>query len=288
MALQADLSAGEERLAHRERLQPAARGVGDDLRGSDGFAQLAQVPGRVSGQSGLRQCDKARGRRQTGVVVEHRGIAPDKQAAVPVARVFLQEFAHVPVDRIRLPVHLSRPIVEEGVQQRACYHQPRRAAQEQFAAFGHGTAQQFGGCRARGQCERKIEWDEIVREEAEAEGLKKSEEWQTLAKKLEARVGELEPTAEQVTRYKGAIEKYLAAEKKDLPKHILALLDKLDPVDQIEYLSANRDEIGKGLQGVPPSPTPVTPTATPVPPTAIPSHTPTVTPTLGGIDTSIQ
>ncbi|HEY3310564.1 MAG TPA: hypothetical protein VGK00_02885 [Anaerolineales bacterium] len=98
-----------------------------------------------------------------------------------------------------------------------------------------------------------------AKEEAEAEGLKKSEEWQSLAKRLEARVGELEPASEQVTRYKSALDKYLEAEKKDLPKHVLVLLEKLDPVDQMEYLSANRDDIGKaskGGEGVPASPNP--------------------------------
>ena len=97
-----------------------------------------------------------------------------------------------------------------------------------------------------------------AREEAEAEALKKNEEWQTLAKQLEARVGELEPLGERVTKLSGALEKYLAAEKKDLPKYVLDLLGKLDPVDQIEYLAANRDELGKqrGPEGVPPSPTP--------------------------------
>lgn len=95
-----------------------------------------------------------------------------------------------------------------------------------------------------------------AREEAEAEGLKKSEEWQALAKKLEARVGELEPIGEQVTRYKSVLEKYLEAEKKDLPKHVLVLLEKLDPADQMEYLSTNREELGKvgKLEGVPASP----------------------------------
>ncbi|HEY3312019.1 MAG TPA: hypothetical protein VGK00_10300 [Anaerolineales bacterium] len=66
------------------------------------------------------------------------------------------------------------------------------------------------------------------------------------------------PYADEVTRYKGALDKYLAAEKKDLPKHITSLLEKLDPADQIEYLAANREELGKqkGPEGVPPSPKP--------------------------------
>jgi predicted ATP-dependent endonuclease of OLD family len=105
-----------------------------------------------------------------------------------------------------------------------------------------------------------------AKEEAEAEALKKNQEWQALAEKNDARaselavrIGELEPLGEQVTRYKGALEKYLAAEKKDLPKHVLVLLEKLDPIEQIEYLSANREELGKsgkGPEGVPASPNP--------------------------------
>lgn len=83
-----------------------------------------------------------------------------------------------------------------------------------------------------------------AREEAEAGALQKNQEWQTLG--------------EQVTRYKGALDKYLQAEKKDLPRYVLALLEKLDPVEQIEYISANREELGKPASkaGVPPSPEP--------------------------------
>ena len=109
-----------------------------------------------------------------------------------------------------------------------------------------------------------------AKEEAEAAALKKNEEWQALAEKNEARasellakLGELEPLGDQVTRYKGALEKYLATEKKDLPKHVLVLLEKLDPIEQIEYLAANREDLGKAgrfawqiVEGVPPSPDP--------------------------------
>jgi hypothetical protein len=104
-----------------------------------------------------------------------------------------------------------------------------------------------------------------AKEEAEAEALKKNQEWQALAEKNEtranellAKLGELEPLGDQVTRYKGALEKYLATEKKDLPKHVLVLLEKLDPIEQIEYLAANREDLGKAgrVEGVPPSPDP--------------------------------
>ena len=80
------------------------------------------------------------------------------------------------------------------------------------------------------------------------------------AAEFAARVGALEPLGEQVQRYKSALEKSLAAEKKDLPKHVLVLLEKLDPVEQIEYLAVNREELGNGnrarLEGVPASPSP--------------------------------
>ena len=98
-----------------------------------------------------------------------------------------------------------------------------------------------------------------AKETAEAEALKKNQEWQALAEKNAAKLAELEPLSEQVTRYKGALEKYLANEKKDLPKHVLVLLEKLDPVEQIEYIATNRAELGKGAagtDGIPASPNP--------------------------------
>lgn len=104
-----------------------------------------------------------------------------------------------------------------------------------------------------------------AKEEAEAEALKKNQEWQALADvnakkadELAARVAQLEPVGEQVERYRSALERSLAAEKKDLPKHVLVLLEKLDPVEQIDYLAANRDALGRttGAAGVPASPEP--------------------------------
>ncbi len=105
-----------------------------------------------------------------------------------------------------------------------------------------------------------------LREDAEADALKKNQEWQTLSQKtearaneLQARVGELEAVGSQVERYKVALEKNLEAEKKDLPKHVLVLLEKLDPVEQLEYLAANREVLGKAgraSEGVPSTPSP--------------------------------
>lgn len=108
---------------------------------------------------------------------------------------------------------------------------------------------------------------EKARKQAEEDALVKNQEFQKLSDErgkrvaeLEGQVSEMTSVREQADRYKGALEKYLVAEKKDLPKHVLTLLEKLDPVDQIEYIAANRAELGKppqeNLKGVPPSPDP--------------------------------
>lgn len=107
---------------------------------------------------------------------------------------------------------------------------------------------------------------EKARKQAEEDALVKNQEYQKLSDErgkrvaeLESQVSELTTVREQADRYKGALEKYLVAEKKDLPKHVLTLLEKLDPIDQIEYIAANRAELGKTqeqVKGVPPSPDP--------------------------------
>jgi hypothetical protein len=104
---------------------------------------------------------------------------------------------------------------------------------------------------------------EVVKE-SQAEAQEVNQGWQDLADlnakridELSAKVAELEPVSAQTDRYRGALETFLTAEKKDLPGHVLVLLEKLDPVDQAEYLAANREELlPKSAAGVPASPEP--------------------------------
>lgn len=91
-----------------------------------------------------------------------------------------------------------------------------------------------------------------ARADAEADAAKKNGEWQKLAEQREAelsdlqkRIAELEIFPAKAERYEGTLKKFLAAQKKDLPGHILSLLEKLDPVDQLEYLTANADALHK-------------------------------------------
>lgn len=88
--------------------------------------------------------------------------------------------------------------------------------------------------------ERKKEADK-----AERERLKQQEEWQKLAEQHEARVAELEPLAERVTRYEGVITALLEKQREGVPEFVQPLLDKLDPADQLEYIAANQEKWGK-------------------------------------------
>lgn len=102
-----------------------------------------------------------------------------------------------------------------------------------------------------------------VRDDAAAEAAKKNGEWQTLAEQREARVKELEalqPTLEQTQAerdaMKAALEDVVKAERKDLPAHITALLDKLPLLEQREWLAKNKAELMKTASGGTPKPSP--------------------------------
>jgi hypothetical protein len=94
-----------------------------------------------------------------------------------------------------------------------------------------------------------------AKEEAEAAALAKNQEFEALAAKraeqlaaLESEKGTVATQLEAVTgerdRYKTAVEAHLATQREGLPPHIIALLDRLDPVDQLEYIAANREHLG--------------------------------------------
>ena len=87
-------------------------------------------------------------------------------------------------------------------------------------------------------------------EAAEQNRLKEQQKFAELAEKRAARIAELEPLEEQVKRYEGAIAKQLEAASANVPDHIKALLDKLDPVEQLTYLAENAEALGKQSKGV--------------------------------------
>lgn len=80
-------------------------------------------------------------------------------------------------------------------------------------------------------------------EAARQAALAEQGQHQQLAEERARRIAELEPEAQAAARYRAALEAQLTASKKDLPPHITALLDKMDPADQLEYLAANADAL---------------------------------------------
>lgn len=100
---------------------------------------------------------------------------------------------------------------------------------------------------------------EKARKEAEEAALTKNQEWQQLAEKrgrdletLTAEKTELEPFKEQAERYKKALNDQLVKAKEKLPKHILQLIDKMDPVDAMTYITENAEALGAKLDGFQP------------------------------------
>jgi hypothetical protein len=99
---------------------------------------------------------------------------------------------------------------------------------------------------------------EKVRRQAEEDALTKNKEFETLAEQrktkvgeLEAQVAELAPLKDQVEKYKGAMETILKAQMAKLPKALLPLLEKLDPIEKMQYLADHAKELNIEVIGVP-------------------------------------
>ena len=91
--------------------------------------------------------------------------------------------------------------------------------------------------------------------------LAEQQKWQELAQKRQDDLTAVKAEAEALktlsTRLADALNGYLAKEREGIPDHIGALLDKLDVVDQLTYISANREAWAANNQrpaGVPASP----------------------------------
>jgi len=91
------------------------------------------------------------------------------------------------------------------------------------------------------------------RERAEAEAAAKNGEWQKLAEQRQARIGELEQEATAhgesqaaLEKYKTALEGVLKAQKSALPKAVVALLDRMDVVEQMAWIGEHAASLQTG------------------------------------------
>jgi hypothetical protein len=115
--------------------------------------------------------------------------------------------------------------------------------------------------RARA-AEAELERIKTEREKTEREQAEKNGEWQKLAEKHTAELSEVKPklkaAEDNLERVTTALEKHVKALRKDVPEHIAGLLDRLDPVDQLDWITKNGDQIGNGqpARGNGPNPRP--------------------------------
>lgn len=93
-----------------------------------------------------------------------------------------------------------------------------------------------------------------AREEAEAKALEEQKEYQQLAEKRQQKIADLEAEVQSLNeslseiepkakKYQETLQKRLDAEMEGVPEHIQSLLEDRDPVDQLDWLTENREEI---------------------------------------------
>lgn len=94
---------------------------------------------------------------------------------------------------------------------------------------------------------------EAAERAAAEKALAEQGEYRTLAEQRQAEIDALkaqskdaDALAKERDRYAGALKAQLTAARADVPEHVLTILDKLDPVDQLEWLAANREHFRRG------------------------------------------
>jgi chromosome segregation ATPase len=97
------------------------------------------------------------------------------------------------------------------------------------------------------------EFEESVATEADKERKareKAQKSLETLKAERQSVTEERDALQEKVGRYEEALNSYVEAELDGVPDHIRELLDGRDPVDQLAYLTKNREAVKNGSQGV--------------------------------------
>lgn len=91
---------------------------------------------------------------------------------------------------------------------------------------------------------KKAEEDRVKADQTAAEQRAREQgEFEKLAAGFKAKAEELEPFKARAERYETALKALLETQRKDLPAHILTLLDKLDAAEQLEWIAANREAL---------------------------------------------
>lgn len=88
---------------------------------------------------------------------------------------------------------------------------------------------------------------------AEEQQLAAQQKWQELAQKREGELAQAAADAkakgEALERYQATVAKLLEERRKAVPKHVLPLLDRLDPAEQLAYIAEHEAEFTKAAPG---------------------------------------
>ena len=90
--------------------------------------------------------------------------------------------------------------------------------------------------------------DDAAKQRLEEEGKFKelAEAAEKRATDAETQLAEMASLPDQVKRYKEALEGYVAKAREGVPDHVQTLLNRLDPVEQLDYLTENIDKFKPG------------------------------------------
>jgi hypothetical protein len=141
-------------------------------------------------------------------------------------------------------------------------------AQQQQGQASAGAQQGADTQSQQQQGERTVPYDRfkqvndelatLKREKAQADQQRQADEEQRLAQQnqfkelaesRQSKIAELEPRAAQAERYEAALKKHLEGLRRDVPEHLLPLLDRMDPAEQLDYLAENRDKLAPASSG---------------------------------------
>lgn len=103
------------------------------------------------------------------------------------------------------------------------------------------------------EAEKKAKADEDARLAEQGKFKELSESQAKTIADLQKVVEESKPITTQLEKYKQVVKAYLDAEKKIVPDIYAPLLERLDPVEQLEWIAANKDKLAH-TDGVPPTP----------------------------------
>lgn len=87
---------------------------------------------------------------------------------------------------------------------------------------------------------RQVDEAEAEKRKAEEASLAERQEFKALAEKRQADLDALKPQADKAARYETALKALLDTERAGLPAHILPLLDRMEPDEQLAYIAENR------------------------------------------------